>query len=385
MKMAAYKRFNSKRIKPSDPNWERGTWVVEFSLRGQYIKEAIPEARTRKQAEQVETQIRQAIFDRKYNKAASVMRFSDFVDNVFLPWSRENKRSYKDDEQRAVKLREFFGHRIIGDITPMIIEKFKSELRKSNSKFERPFSPSTVNRYLQVLSRILSMAFDNGLIDSNPMSRVKRLREPEPRERYLNQYSDDEEERLMKALAVYGEHVVALAELDLEVGMRLGELLNARWADVDEIDGCLFIMRTKNDKPRLVPLTAQALEILKRLRQDAPEDERIFDPKRTGRKRRQLMVCFEQAVKAARIDNFHFHDLRHTFATRLRAANVHEYDIADLLGHSTTPGEMRNSKVTRGYAHSVPKRLRDAVNSLEQGKLAILGSAPTSRQVARGA
>jgi integrase len=78
------------------------------------------------------------------------------------------------------------------------------------------------------------------------------------------------------------------------------------------------------------------------------------------------MVCFERAVKEAEISDFHFHDLRHTFATRLRAANVHEYDIADLLGYSTTPGEMRNSKVTQGYPHSVLKRLRDAVDSLEK-------------------
>jgi integrase len=97
------------------------------------------------------------------------------------------------------------------------------------------------------------------------------------------------------------------------------------------------------------------------------------------------MVCFERAVKEAEIGDFHFHDLRHTFATRLSAANVHEYDIADLLGHSTTPGEMRNSKVTRGYAHGLPKRLRDAVNSLGEGKLAIPESTPTSRQEARGA
>ena len=81
-----------------------------------------------------------------------------------------------------------------------------TEKQLADSKFKRAFTPSTVNRYLQVLSRILSMAFDNSIIDSNPMSRVKRLREPEPRERYLNQYSDDEEERLMKTLAAYGEH-----------------------------------------------------------------------------------------------------------------------------------------------------------------------------------
>ncbi|MDQ3919725.1 MAG: hypothetical protein M3348_14755 [Acidobacteriota bacterium] len=85
------------------------------------------------------------------------------------------------------------------------------------------------------------------------------------------------------------------------------------------------------------------------------------------------------------IGDFHFHGLRHTFATRLRAAIVLEYDIADLLGHSTTPGETRNTKITRGYAHGVPARLREAVESLEEGRRAILAGAPTSRQVAKSA
>ena len=96
------------------------------------------------------------------------------------------------------------------------------------------------------------------------------------------------------------------------------------------------------------------------------------------------MVCFERAVKAVGISDFYFHDLLHTFAARLRAANVHEYDIADLLGHSTRSGETRNTKVIRGYAHGVPQRLRDAVNSLGQGKL-LISATPTLRQVTSSA
>jgi integrase len=99
----------------------------------------------------------------------------------------------------------------------------------SHGKYKRTFAPSTVNRYLQVLSRILSMAYENSFVATNPMSRVKLLKEPEPGERYLNQYANEEEERLMKDLAASGEHLVALAELDLEVGMRPGELLKAIW------------------------------------------------------------------------------------------------------------------------------------------------------------
>ena len=378
--MAVYKRYKGRYLKPNDPDWDKGTWVVQFVLRGHNVKEAIPEARTRKQAEQVETQIRQAIFDRKYNKASAVTRFSNFFDNVFLPWAKENKRSWKDDEQRGVLLKEFFKDSPIGDITPIRIEAYKSALRKTDSKYKRHLAPSTINRYLQVLSRVLSMAFENGIIDSNPMERVGRLREPEPRERFLNQYASDEEERLMKALSLYGEHVAALAELDLEVGMRLGELLNATWRHVE--GDVIFITQTKTDKPRVVPLTKRAIEILNCLRRDAPDKELIFDPKRTGRKRRQLMACFQAAVKAAGIADFHFHDLRHTFATRLRAANVHPYDIADLLGHSVPEGETRSTRVTRGYAHGVPQRLRHAVNSLEKGKQAILAGLPSVCQQA---
>ena len=90
----------------------------------------------------------------------------------------------------------------------------------------------------------------------------------------------------------------------------------------------------------------------------------IFDTARTGRKRRRLMVCFERAVKESGNGDFHLHHLRHTFATKLRAACVREYDIADLPGHSTTNGETRGTSGTRGYAHGIPSRLREAVEKI---------------------
>src|ERR1043165_9018230 len=137
-------------------------------------------------------------------------------------------------------------------------------------------------------------------------------------------------------------------------------MLKARWEDKFPFEQrAIHIPMTKTDKPRTVPLTSKAVEILKSLRQDARDDELIFDPQRTGRRRRQLMVCFERAVKESGIGNFHFHDLRRTFATRLRAAGIHPYDIADLLGHSVSEGETRSTRVTKGYARAVPQRLRD--------------------------
>ncbi len=78
----------------------------------------MPEARTQKQAEQVEVQLRQAIFDQKYSQASAVTRFIDFVDGTFEPWAKENKRSWRDDKQRAKRLKKFFGNRPLRDIKP---------------------------------------------------------------------------------------------------------------------------------------------------------------------------------------------------------------------------------------------------------------------------
>ncbi len=86
-----------------------------------------------------------------------------------------------------------------------------------------------------------------------------------------------------------------------------------------------------------------------------------------------MIKVFERARKDAKLEDFRFHDLRHTFATRLRAAGVHQMDIMTLLGHRTL-------KVTLGYAHAVPERLRSAVDSLSNGQ--VLAFTPSARQVA---
>lgn len=252
-------------------------------------------------------------------------------------------------------------------ITEPVTQQIVGRERREQNKYKRLNSPATLNRYLQVLSRIMSLAVESWLLEINPVSRVKRLREPEPRDRYLNQFADDEEEKLFEQLSKYGEHLTALVDLDLETGLRLGELLQARWSDY--IGDALNVWQTKIDRPRTVPLTLKAQGILRGLRQDAPDDEQIFHPRRTGRRRRQLLYFFEQAVKDAGLDGFHFHNLRCTFARRLRAADVHSYDIADLLGHFVPEGETRETRVTKGYARAVPQRIRYAVSKLEKGRL----------------
>ena len=363
-----YKRFKRRRLRRGDPDWDRGTWYVEFTLRGQYVKEALPEARTQAQAEQAEINMRQAIYDRRFNRGSGTVLVPDFIRKVYEPHVKENNRSWSDDVQRAAVISEFFAGRRMRDIQPLDFERLKSRLRKTETKYGRVMSPATVNRYLFTGSKIFSLGVINGVVDSNPVTQVQKLTEPEPRDRWL---TGEEEDLLLPELLKEGAFMLAFGELPLHVGFRVGELLSRRWGHFDLAQAFVDIDKTKTERPRRVPLNSRALAILTELRQGAPDDELVFDPRRTGRRRRQMLYAFEAAVRRAGIPygrnvrgGITYHDLRRTFATKLRAAGVHEYDIADLLGHSTTSTERRDTKVTRGYSHAVPSRLREAVESI---------------------
>src|SRR5260370_17674723 len=181
-RMAVWKRYNGKRIKGEGPKG-KGIWIVEFHLRGHYIKQAIPEARTKQEAELVQTQIKRAIFDEKYNPAAGNRDFNEIVDEVFLPWAKASKKTWEDDEERAVPIKDFFKGKRLRDVSPMLIEQYKQIRLKTDTLHKRKRSPATVNRELQVLSKDFSMAYDNGLLETNPVRRERRRRSDAARHR----------------------------------------------------------------------------------------------------------------------------------------------------------------------------------------------------------
>ena len=119
------------------------------------------------------------------------------------------------------------------------------------------------------------------------------------------------------------------------------------------------------------------------VKQDASSEEHVFSYARTGLKLTTFRHAWEGACSAAKISGLRFHDLRHTFATRLRGKGVHEMDIMTLLGHTTL-------QMTSRYTHAMPENLRTAVDRLTKRPLAFQlravspTSAPKSRQVATG-
>ncbi len=377
--MAVWKRYNGKRIKGEGPKG-KGIWIVEFHLRGLYIKQAIPEARTKQEAELVQTQIKRAIFDEKYNPAAGNRDFNEFVDDVFLPWAKASKKTWEDDEERAVPIKGFFKGKRLRDVTPMLLEQYKQLRLKTDTLHKRKRSPATVNRELQVLSKVFSMAYDNGLVETNPVRRVRRLREDPARERYL---TDDEEKRVFETLVDRRAYVRPIVVVALQTGMRQGEILGLKWKHVDFDQGTIYVAHTKTGRPRKIPMSEPVEVELRSLKQDASLDSYVFGFPSTGVKQAALRHAWERACVKAKISGLRFHDLRHTFATRLRAKGVHEMDIMSLLGHTTL-------QMTSRYSHAMPENLRTAVDSLTGGPLPLrlvaggARSAPKSRQLATG-
>lgn len=124
----------------------------------------------------------------------------------------------------------------------------------------------------------------------------------------------------------------------------------------------IFIARSKTGRTRTIPMNDIVFKELRLLKQDAGPKEFVFSNARTGVNIDSIKTGWRSACEKAGLVNLRFHDTRHTFATRLRANGVHEWDIRDLLGHASV-------KMTSVYTHQTPANLCTAVNSLGQTKL----------------
>src|SRR4051812_45253579 len=132
--------------------YKRGNrWYYYIKINGVRRRGAIPEARTKYQAEQAETRIRNEIFEGRFGVRQTSKTLKGFVEETFLPWAKENKRSWRNDVSRAKPILAFFGKRRMVDISPFLVEKYKSERGKSKTRRGDVRAKATVNRELQLL------------------------------------------------------------------------------------------------------------------------------------------------------------------------------------------------------------------------------------------
>ncbi|MFN8008417.1 MAG: site-specific integrase [Terriglobia bacterium] len=252
-------------------------------------------------------------------------------------------RSYRTEKQRLCWWENRLGHRAARSIIANDIEQARLELLDE-------CAPATVNRYLAALKATFSLAVRNRKADSNPVKTVKLLKENNRRVRWL---SDAEESRLMGVLPKKYKPMVIVS---LNTGLRKSEQLNLQWRDIDFRQGLIHVKNSKPGDSRYIPMNDAVVQTLKGLprRIHSPF---VFAGRKEGAHMNDLPKYWEEYLKKAKIENFHWHDLRHTFASRLVMAGADLYTVKKLLGH-------HEIKMTERYAHLAPDYLKGAVDLL---------------------
>ena len=314
-------------------------------IRAVRYRGAIPEARTKFEAEQAEIKIKLSVFEGRYGKPTGDQSLVKFVEEVYLPWARQNKRSWKHDEFRTRTFADWFKGKKFVQVSPLLIEKFKKERRESVTKRGSGRSAASVNHELGLLSRIFNLAIDYGVADTNPCKKVRKLQLKNKRIRYL---SDEEETRLFSVLTDPRAHLRPMVVVALGTGMRRGDQLNLRWEKVDFQRNVIYVPNSKTGRDYTVPMNQDVRNELLKLRKSAAESEYVFANPTTGRNFTEIKRAFHTACRLAEINNLRWHDLRHTFGTRLGDAGCSESTIAQLMGHASVEMAYRYTHATEG-------------------------------------
>ena len=328
-----------------------GVWWTCIRYEDKKVQKSL-ETDDRRLAQAIEAKIRAEIAEGKFfdKPVGQSKTFKDMMEKFMQEHAPKVSKNMQKSYASSLKhLATFWGNSKLSDIKPKLISEYKV-LRKNKG-----IKPATINRELAMLSKAFNLAVKEWeWIRDNPVSRVPKEKENNERDRWLN--AEDEKRLLENSLSWLKDIII----FDLNTGLRQDELLSLQWSRVDLFRKIIIIQESKNGKPRTIPLNQIALDILmeKSKRRNLKSDLVFLSNMSTKIDRHNLRRAFNIALDKAGIQNFHFHDLRHTFATRLAQRGIDIYKISKLLGH-------QDIRMTQRYSHHCPDSLRDGVQILE--------------------
>jgi integrase len=245
------------------------------------------------------------------------------------------------------------GPRPMADVTPARLGMCRDELAQERSA-------GTVNQYLRTLSHAFTVATREwGWLEANPLRRVQYLPEPRGRVRFL---SDDERRRLLEACRASPNRMLyPVVVLALATGCRKMEVLGLTWQQVDLGRAMITLLDTKNGEPRSIPVTGQAFAVMQGHAKVRRLDTALVFPRADGRRPVDVRHAWYEALRRAGVDDFRFHDLRHSTASYLAMNGATLVEIADVLGHKTLSMVKRYSHLSEAHTRGVLERMTSAV------------------------
>lgn len=263
-----------------------------------------------------------------------------------------------------------YGERSLADFSKATVQEGLEALRTGNASHggsvitetDQRRSPSTVNRYLTAISTAFRTAIKLGWfgLEDNPCSGIGRGQEKHRFGRYL---TDDERNRLLTACERSDwSGLIVLVRLALATGARRGELLKLRWQDIDFERGIIQLWATKNGTDRVVPVVAPVLERLREWGKVRTLGVDLVFPRSDG-KPYNIDPVWRRAKAEADVDDFRFHDLRHSAASYLAMHGASPLQIGAVLGHRTLVMVQRYSHLnTAGTADLLEAALGEVLS-----------------------
>ena len=253
----------------------------------------------------------------------------------------------KEQKERKSKLEWWaskIGYCLLADITPATINEHKSAMTQS---------AATVDKYIKNLQHAFTIAINEwGWLSDNPVKKVKSPKLPRGRVRFLD---DDDRIKLLQACKESPNPLLyPCVVLALSTGMRQAEQMELVWSDVNLKDGFLILHETKNGERRRVTLAGASLELLKEHNKVRRLDTKLLFPSsRNPQKPIDLRKAFLNAMEAAEITDFKWHDLRHCTASYLAMNGASLAEIAEVLGHKTLSMVKRYAHLSDGHVSNV--------------------------------
>jgi integrase len=240
------------------------------------------------------------------------------------------------------------------ELTPEFIHTWKASLSQS-------YKPATVHKYLSRLDGALKFAVVCGWLPRNPLAQLRKPSCGEGRVRYL---TEDERQRLLAACRQSRNPLLyAVVMVALGTGGRKNEIRRLRREQVDLPGEQVRFVKTTSHRARAVPVVGETLATLTALAQHRRYDVPWGFPSWRGKEPVAIDSAWETARNHAQIEDFHFHDLRHTFASYMAMSGATLREIADVLGHT-------NIQMTLRYTHLMPSHIRTVVERMSQQFLA---------------
>ncbi|CAA9889972.1 conserved hypothetical protein [Candidatus Methylobacter favarea] len=307
--------------------------------------------------------------------------FGDFVNDDYRHWAQANMRT---GVKRFYELKLYFGFLFamrLDAIQPYHIEKWRLSEHAKGNKF------STIRRNETTLKAALNKAVEWGFIAVSPLAGTKPVKSEDDR---IVAYLDaDQERRLIKAvndreariksgresanewrrvrhyevkpsITGFADHLKPMIIVSLNTGLRKGELLSLTWSAVDFGNRVLTVTgaNAKSGHSRHIPMNKHVIETLRQWRLQA-DSAFVFPGINGGKLPDMPKKPWIAVLKAAGITGFRWHDMRHSFASRLVMAGIDLNTVRELLGHSDLTMTLR-------YAHLAPEHKAAAVKVLEQ-------------------